>query len=384
MLQEILLYISTAFALSIVALHLVCALGVLLNRLKEVLHGSRDVAPAGATVSVVVVAKDEEKNLAALLASLEAQTVRDFEIVLVSDRSRDGTFSMMQAFAGKHGARVKVIENTEEPRDLGPKQFVLDMAAAAAGGQILIFTDADCIVPAGWVENLLPYFRDPRAGVVFGQISLGRAGGFLKNFQAFDQPLIHQYNSATAALGMPGSCFGNNLAARRAVIDRIGGFRGLGYTLTEDAALAAAAGKDGWKVKVSARTDTMIRTVAQDSWRDFINQHLRWNGGAFYHEQFATRFAYRYITLYLIGSVLCLPAALFQPFLFVLPAASFLSVGLMAFLAGMLYRSDRSWYLLRLVPYTCFFLLFYSFVTLLSILRVSPRWKGKRWRSSET
>ena len=128
----------------------------------------------------------------------------------------------------------------------------------------------------------------------------------------------------------------------------------------------------------------MIQTVAQDSWQDFINQHLRWNGGAFYHEQFSTRLAYRYITLYLIGSVLSLPAALFVPFLFVLPAASFFSVGLMAFLAGMLYRSDRSWYLLRLVPYTCFFLLFYSFVTVLSILRLPPRWKGRRWRTGDS
>jgi len=66
--------------------------------------------------------------------------------------------------------------------------------------------------------------------------------------------------------------------------------------------------------------------------------------------------------------------------LFVLPAASFISVGLMALIGGILYRPDKSWYLLRLIPYTCFFLLFYAFVTLLSIFQVPPRWKGKRWQ----
>jgi hypothetical protein len=124
----------------------------------------------------------------------------------------------------------------------------------------------------------------------------------------------------------------------------------------------------------------MIRTVAQRRWRDFINQHLRWNGGAFYHEDFATRFAYRYITLYLIASVLAVPLAVFQPFLFVLPLASFISVGMMAFAAGVLYRPDKSWYFLRLVPYTCFFLVFYAFTTLLSVFQVPPTWKGKRWQ----
>ena len=80
--------------------------------------------------------------------------------------------------------------------------------------------------------------------------------------------------------------------------------------------------------------------------------------------------------------MLVVPFALFLPFLFVLPAASFISVGLLAFLSGILYRRDKSWYLLRLIPYTCFFLVFYSFVTVLSIFRIEPRWKGKRWHTA--
>jgi cellulose synthase/poly-beta-1,6-N-acetylglucosamine synthase-like glycosyltransferase len=380
MVHEILLYISVAFACSIVFVHLVCLAGVLRNRLGDALHRTDSSSRPPFTVSVIVVAKDEEKNLPPLFASLESQSVRDFQIILVSDRSQDGTLDLMNAFAEKHGSRVKVFENTETVENLGPKQFVLDIAIAAADGEILMFTDADCTVPISWVEKLQPYFDDPRVGVVFGQISLRKEKGFFRNFQAFDQPLIHQYNSATAGLGMPGSCFGNNLVVRKQVIDKIGGFRSLGYTLTEDAALATAAAKSGWKVRVSTRTDTMIQTVAQKHWRDLIHQHLRWNGGAFYHEDFATRFAYRYITLYLITSVLAVPAAFFLPLLFVLPAASFVSVGLIALVAGILYRPDKSWYLLRVVPYTCFFLVFYAFATLLSIFQVPPRWKGKRWQ----
>jgi cellulose synthase/poly-beta-1,6-N-acetylglucosamine synthase-like glycosyltransferase len=380
MVEEILLYISAALAASVILVHIVCLAGVIRNRLEDVLRRTDSSSALPFKVSVIVVAKDEQENLPPLLASLESQSVQDFQVILVSDRSQDGTLELMKAFAGKHGSRVKVLENTEEVDDLGPKQFVLDIAIAAAEGEILVFTDADCTVPRQWVEKLQPYFHDPRVGMVFGQISLSKERGFFRNFQAFDQPLIHQYNSATAGLGMPGSCFGNNMVARKAVIDQIGGFRSLGYTLVEDAALATAAAKSGWKVRVSTRTDTMIQTKAQEHWRDLINQHLRWNGGAFYHEDFATRFAYRFITLFLIASVVAVPIAVFLPFLFVLPAASFISVGLMALIAGLLYRPDKGWYLLRLVPYTCFFLFFYSFVTLLSIFRVPPRWKGKRWQ----
>jgi cellulose synthase/poly-beta-1,6-N-acetylglucosamine synthase-like glycosyltransferase len=380
MVEQILLYVSALFGGLIVLLHLACLAGVLRNRLGDALHKADNSPHPSFRVSVIVVAKDEEANLPPLFASLESQSIKDFQIILVSDRSQDGTLDLMKGFAKKHGSRVKVLENTETVENMGPKQFVLDIATAAADGEILMFTDADCTVPPQWAERMQPYFKDPRVGVVFGQISLKKAGGFFKHFQGFDQPLIHQYNSATAALGIPGSCFGNNLVARKVVIEQFGGFRALGYTLTEDAALATAAAKTGWKVRVSTRTDTMIETVAQEHWRDLINQHLRWNGGAFYHEDFATRFAYRFITLYLIASVVAVPFAFFLPFLFLLPACSFISVGLMALVAGIFYRRDKSWYLLRLVPYTCFFLVFYASVTLLSIFQVPPKWKGRRWQ----
>lgn len=388
MVGEISLYAAAALSAFIVSIHLVLAAGVLLNRLRDLaaaLGGAQSPdrpATAGgggaARASVVVVARDEEAHLPRLLDSLAAQSVQDFEIVLLSDRSQDRTLEIMQAFRRRHGARVKVLQNRHTVRHLGPKQYVLDLALAASSGELLLFTDADCVLPRGWVEGLRLYFRDPRVGVVFGQLSLPDRGGFLERFQAFDQPLVHQWNAGTAGLGMAGSCFGNNLAARRSFLRELGGFAALGYTLTEDAALVTAAARSGWRVAVSTRRDTMICTFPQQTWSDFVAQHLRWNGGGFYHPQFSSRFPYRLITLFLIASVLAAPFALLWPPLFVLPAASFCSVGTMGLLAGLLYRSDRTRYLLRLVPYTCFFLVFYSWVTVLAIFQKPLLWKGER------
>ncbi len=335
---------------------------------------------ADLSVSVVVAARDEERNLPALLASLEAQSLRAFQVVLVDDRSRDGTAALMEAFRARHGRRVTVVRNREEPGTRNPKQAALDIAARLADGEVLVFTDADCVVPPQWLAGLLGYFRDPRVGVVFGQLSLGsgRPGGFLDRFQAFEQPLIHQWSSGTAGLGMPGSCFGSNLAARRAVLEELGGFRGLGDTLTEDAALVAAAAKHRWRVRVSTRRSTMIVTRPQTSWAEFLNQHLRWNTGAFFHQDAGTRLPYRFIALYLTASVLAIPLCPFFPRLAMLPATSFIGVGLMGLLAGLLYRRDLAAYLLRLAPYTLFFMGFYSLATVLSMLRRTPEWKGRK------
>ena len=387
MASELLLYVLAAASGVIVLIHLVLAAGVLRNvALDAGARGGRPAAhtPAeGPTASVVVAAKDEEANLPALLASLEAQSLRDFQVVLADDRSRDGTAALMESFRARNGARVIVLRIREEPDSLNPKQAALDIAARQAGGEVLVFTDADCVLPPRWLEGMLSYFRDSRVGAVFGQVSLGlpRGGGFLARFQAFDQPLIHQWNSGTAGLGLPGSCFGNNLAARRVVLEELGGFRGLGRTLTEDAALVAAAAKRRWQVRVSTRRSTMICTRPQATWGGLLNQHLRWNSGAFYHKDAATRLAYHFIVLFLTASVVVLPLCPIFPPLAMLPAASFIAVGLMGLLAGVLYRRDLAAYLLRLTPYTLFFMGFYSLATVLSMLRRTTEWKGRRLES---
>jgi cellulose synthase/poly-beta-1,6-N-acetylglucosamine synthase-like glycosyltransferase len=378
MLPGILLYPAALLSASIVFIHLLLAAGVLANWLRDRLRRRASGERPPLQVSLLVTAKDEERFLPELLDSLLAQTLRGFEIVLVDDRSVDATGQIMERFGQKLGGRVKVLHNTREPDTRNPKQFALDLAARAASGEILAFTDADCVVPPLWAEGLLDYFSDPRVGLVFGQLALRGSASFLERFQAYDQPLIHQWNAATAGLGMPGSAFGNNLACRRVVLEQAGGFLGLGDTLTEDAALVSAVARRGWRVRVSTESSTMIITRPQPSWRAFLFQHLRWNTGAFFHQDRGTRLPYRFIVLFLVAGVLVLPLCPWIPLLVMLPAASFIAVGLMGFLAGVLYHDDLWSYLLWLVPNSLYFMGFYTLVTILSMLRVVPEWKGRR------
>lgn len=339
---------------------------------------ARDSPAGGPRVSVIVVARNEEKLLPGLLDSLSAQTMTDLETILINDRSTDRTPAIMEEYSRRQKRPVTVIHNSIAPDGGSPKKALLDRGVRAAHGEICFFTDADCLLPPRWVEILLGYFRDPRVGAVFGQISLPLRGSFLARYQAFDQPLIHQYSSGSAGLGIPTGCFGNSLAARRQALDEIGGFDGLGYTLTEDAALIAALGKRKWKVIASCSRETMIRTLPKGSWRDFLQQHIRWNSGAFFSDDPPTRIFYRFIVLYLAASLLVLPFFPLLPFLLVFPLTSLASIGLLAVPPGLLYRRDPVAYFLLLLPYTLFFMFFYSLVTVLSMLRIPLEWKGTR------
>ena len=384
-----------ALCASMLLTHAALATGVLLARMRDRREDAcrrrrpspRREAPP---VSVVVAAMNEEQALPRLLDSLAAQTTTAFELVLVDDRSADATAAVMETHRAVAPYPVRVVRNGQAPTGCTGKQQALDLGVAAAAGELLFFTDADCTVPPTWVERLTAYFTADaggRTGVVFGQLAVqpadpgaggGTGSGFAHRYQAYDQPLVHQYSTGSAGLGLPTGCFGNNLALRAPVLAGIGGFRSLGYTITEDAALIGAASRAGWKVRASTLPETLVTTEPQPSWRRFINQHVRWNGGAFFSNDPAAAWGYRYVTLFLILSVAAAPWALLAPWLAVWPLTSLMSIGTLAALAAALYHPQPRRALARVVPYTLFFMGFYAYITVLAIAGVRAEWKGSR------
>jgi glycosyltransferase involved in cell wall biosynthesis len=101
-----------------------------------------DAAPR---VSVVVAARDEERNLGVALDSLLAQDYPDYEVIVVDDRSSDATPAILAARAAR-GDRLKVLRIDELPAGWLGKNYALERGADAAGGAILIFTDADVVL----------------------------------------------------------------------------------------------------------------------------------------------------------------------------------------------------------------------------------------------
>jgi cellulose synthase/poly-beta-1,6-N-acetylglucosamine synthase-like glycosyltransferase len=247
---------------------------------------------------------------------------------------------------------------------------------------VLLFTDGDCHVAPTWIEEMLRHFADPRIGAVLGRVELPEGSRFLARFQAFEQPLLNQYNFGSIGLGMPTGGFGNNMAIRLQAVQDVGGFTRLGYSVTEDALLLdAVSRKAGWGVRVCVSPRAANITAAKTTWREYVEQHTRWNAGGLFSPDLVTRLSYMLIVLvYLVGSLLVMPLGFADWRVPVLSLNAFLSIGLLAFVSGLYPGKRRGVYYARLLPYLIFFGFFYAFITLKAVLRRPFEWKGSNLR----
>jgi len=109
---------------------------------RELSHDSANVSPNGPLVSVVVPARDERRNIASCVQSILAGRYRNIEVVVVDDRSTDGTADVTREIA-RGDARLTLIETPPLPDGWFGKPWACATGARTARGDLICFTDAD-------------------------------------------------------------------------------------------------------------------------------------------------------------------------------------------------------------------------------------------------
>ena len=101
----------------------------------------RDYAPAtsGPLISVIVPARNEARNIERCVRSILAATYPNIEVIVVDDRSTDGTGDLVEAIGG----RVRLVRGEELPAGWFGKQWALVQGYRVARGELLLFADAD-------------------------------------------------------------------------------------------------------------------------------------------------------------------------------------------------------------------------------------------------
>ncbi len=215
-------------------------------------------------VSVVVAARNEAENIRACLEALRAQDYQgEWEVVVVDDRSTDQTARVVAAHAWE---RVKLVRAPEERSFRCPKKSALAQGIASSFGEVLLFTDADCLPPPQWVRATAGLFTEG-VGLVAGHAFPAAGPGLRHQVLALDNLAVGALGAGSIGMGAPLSCTGRNLAYCRQVYQEVGGFTSIGHLVGGDdvyflrlvartkwkvvynpVPIACAPGPEGWRV----------------------------------------------------------------------------------------------------------------------------------------
>jgi glycosyltransferase involved in cell wall biosynthesis len=134
-------------------------------------------------VSIIVPARNEEKDIEQSLTRLLALDYDNYEVIAVNDRSTDRTGEIMESVAARpatHG-RLRVIHHRELPSGWLGKTHAMWTATNEAKGDWLLFTDADVQFKPDALRRALAYAEAEHADhvVVFPQMIMKRPGEFM-------------------------------------------------------------------------------------------------------------------------------------------------------------------------------------------------------------
>ncbi|MEQ8363785.1 MAG: glycosyltransferase [Cyclobacteriaceae bacterium] len=239
-------------------------------------------------ISVVVPFRNEKNQIHHLIRSLaELNYPADrFEVILVNDHSDDNSENVVKSLI--HDKSNFSLIRLDDDRQ--GKKSAITKGVELAKGVLITTTDADCIVPAKWLQIINASFENDNIHLVFGGVAL-KGSSFFSKIQAIEFSSLIGSGAATLVLGFFTMCNGANLAFRKKSFEAVNGYLGnLEVPSGDDEFLARkilaqfpnsiAFLKDKGAVVVSKPAGTI---------KTFVHQRLRWAGKWKYNSSWFTK-----------------------------------------------------------------------------------------------
>ncbi|MFN8578723.1 MAG: glycosyltransferase family 2 protein [Candidatus Sericytochromatia bacterium] len=110
-------------------------------------------------ISVLIPARNEEKNIFKLLDSLKNQIYNNIEIIVLDDNSEDDTYNIVNNFCVSD-ERFKLIKGEQLPDNWLGKNWACHQLSKSSSGKYLIFLDADTTLYPEFIDSIVNYMEN--------------------------------------------------------------------------------------------------------------------------------------------------------------------------------------------------------------------------------
>jgi len=312
-------------------------------------------------VSVIICAKNEEKNIEKNLASVCNQNYPEFQIVLINDASSDETLEVMERFKTQY-SNIKIVNVEPNERFWGNKKYALTLGIKVAKYDHLLFTDADCEIPSkNWIIEMTSNFTEEKTIVIgYGKYK-SENKSLLSLLVKFETLITEIQCFSYAKLGNPYMAVGRNLAYKRSEFFKVNGFiKHIQINSgDDDLFIQQAADKDNTAICLTE--DSFTISDAPTTFNNWYHQKRRHVSTAkFYKLKHKFLLGFFYITkvlFYLLGFILLFAFdwKMILPSIFAYILVLYISIGLAA---KKLKEQELIWYL----PFLDFCLMCFQFI----------------------
>jgi cellulose synthase/poly-beta-1,6-N-acetylglucosamine synthase-like glycosyltransferase len=231
-------------------------------------------------VSVVIVARNEAKNIRACLLSVLNQNYPRhlFEVIVADDHSEDNTFEIAQQLQQEFD-NLSVYRYTDKSSaKTSFKKEAITKAVSSAKGTLIVTTDADCVAGSNWVKTITAYYESYSPKMMVMPVRFDNDTSFLGMFQQMDLSGLMGITAGSLYLNFPLMANGANMAFEKSAFMAVNGFSGNENIPGGDDIYLLLKIKKKFhnSVHFLKSKDVIVTTLPVSTFRQFYHQRIRW------------------------------------------------------------------------------------------------------------
>ncbi len=231
-----------------------------------------DNPKAPPSVTVIVPVRNGEQTIQPLLESLQKLDYdrNKVEVIVVDGNSTDKTREIVKKYP------VKLVVEKKKGLNLAR-----NVGIKCSNGEIIAFTDSDCVVPPNWITKIVENFKDPNVSCVGGSAK-ARDDDFVSQYADNSIVRLMPFFTKREELGKVKPFFrhpaGCNMAFRRKVAEDVGYFdENIQYGFDE-VEFADRVCKAGHKMVLDP--DVLVWHKHRSTLKDFLKQNFQYGKGS--------------------------------------------------------------------------------------------------------
>ncbi len=235
--------------------------------------------------SIIIPARNEEKNIAACLRSVFKLNYPShlYEVIVVDDHSSDRTADIAKTFS-----QVRLIRLSDYISGAANsyKKLAISTGIQQSRGDYIVTTDADCDVSPEWLLQFNQCIQSRNAVLIAAPVSIQDQPSLLNKFESLDFMMLQAITAAAVHSGVHSMANGANLCYRKTAFEEVEGFKQIDDIASGDdmLLLQKIAAKHPDNIIYCHSKEATVKTAGAPSVRAFMDQRIRWASKGKYYQ----------------------------------------------------------------------------------------------------